>query len=185
MRRPVCCRAGPWSRNLSGGDWDGVELTLVSGNPVTFRQAIYTAYYVDRPEVPVEVLGRVLPRPDHGALRSAGVASSDFGMRKAEEGMSDMVAAPSMLAELAGDAVSVQQLAYAEAPSMAPAQMIAAQSEEAATQVMFRVPYAVSLESGRSLMVPIHQRRGAVAPAGPLPAGHSRQPSAGLHRPHQ
>ena len=141
--------------NLSGGDWDGVELTLVSGNPVTFRQAIYTAYYVDRPEVPVEVLGRVLPRPDHGALRSAGVASSDFGMRKAEEGMSDMVAAPSMLAELAGDAVSVQQLAYAEAPSMAPAQMIAAQSEEAATQVMFRVPYAVSLESGRSLMVPI------------------------------
>ena len=47
--------------NLSGEDWSGVDLTVVSGNPVTFRQALYDAYYVHRPEVPVEVLGRVLP----------------------------------------------------------------------------------------------------------------------------
>ncbi|MCB9948169.1 MAG: hypothetical protein H6842_10115, partial [Rhodospirillaceae bacterium] len=32
--------------NLSGEDWDDVDLTVVSGNPVTFRQALYTAYYV-------------------------------------------------------------------------------------------------------------------------------------------
>ena len=29
--------------NMSGMAWDGVELTLASGNPVTFRQALYTA----------------------------------------------------------------------------------------------------------------------------------------------
>jgi hypothetical protein len=58
-------------------------------------------------------------------------------------------------AMVAGGDLLAQPSAYAEAPSMAPAQMIAAQSEEAATQVMFRVPYAVSLESGGSLMVPI------------------------------
>jgi hypothetical protein len=52
--------------NMSGQDWKGVELTLLSGNPVTFRQAIYEAYYVDRPQVPVEVTGRILPRPDTG-----------------------------------------------------------------------------------------------------------------------
>ena len=57
--------------NLSGQDWDGVELTLVSGNPVTFRQALYSAYFVDRPEVPVEVMGRVLPRLDRGVIASA------------------------------------------------------------------------------------------------------------------
>src|SRR4029077_17652583 len=44
------------------------ELTLLSGNPVSFRQAIYEAYYVARPEVPVEVAGRVLPKPDSGVL---------------------------------------------------------------------------------------------------------------------
>src|SRR5215469_7104041 len=55
--------------NMSGQDWKGVELTLLSGNPVTFRQAIYEAYYVDRTEVPVEVAGRVLPRPDTGIMQ--------------------------------------------------------------------------------------------------------------------
>src|SRR5260370_28452612 len=47
--------------NLSGQDWKGVELTLVSGRPVAFHQALYEAYYVTRPEIPVEVAGRPLP----------------------------------------------------------------------------------------------------------------------------
>ena len=50
--------------NQSGADWDGVALTLQYGNPVTFRQAIYQSYYVQRPEVPVEILGRILPSVD-------------------------------------------------------------------------------------------------------------------------
>ncbi|MBK3801862.1 hypothetical protein GAY33_22060, partial [Azospirillum brasilense] len=54
--------------NLSGDDWKGVELSVASGNPVTFRQALYSAYFVNRPEVPVEVLGRVLPPPDEGSV---------------------------------------------------------------------------------------------------------------------
>ena len=37
---------------------------LQYGNPVTFRQAIYQSYYVQRPEVPVEILGRILPSVD-------------------------------------------------------------------------------------------------------------------------
>ena len=41
--------------NLSGQDWKDVELTLVSGRPVAFRQALYEAYCVKRPEVPIEV----------------------------------------------------------------------------------------------------------------------------------
>jgi hypothetical protein len=62
--------------NMSGQDWKGVELTLLSGNPVSFRQAIYQAYYVTRPEVPVEVLGRVLPKPDTGVLVSEQESSN-------------------------------------------------------------------------------------------------------------
>ena len=55
--------------NMSGQDWTNVEVTLASGNPVTFRQALYTAYYAARPEVPIEVMGRVLPRADTGVVR--------------------------------------------------------------------------------------------------------------------
>jgi hypothetical protein len=43
-----------------GQDWHD-ELKLLSGNPVTFRQAVFESYYVKRPSVPVEVAGRVLP----------------------------------------------------------------------------------------------------------------------------
>ncbi len=50
--------------NDSGTDSSGVALTLQYGNPVTFHQAIYRSYFVDRPEVPVEVLGRLLPDVD-------------------------------------------------------------------------------------------------------------------------
>ncbi len=54
--------------NLSGQDWKDVELTLVSGRPVAFRQALYEAYYVKRPEVPIEVAGRLMPGVDRGGV---------------------------------------------------------------------------------------------------------------------
>ncbi len=38
--------------NMSGQDWKDVELTLVSGRPVAFHQALYNAYYVTRPKCP-------------------------------------------------------------------------------------------------------------------------------------
>jgi hypothetical protein len=50
--------------NLTGGDWKDVDLALVSGNPVTLRQPLYTAFFVDRPEVPVTTGVRLRPRID-------------------------------------------------------------------------------------------------------------------------
>ena len=50
--------------NQSGADWNGVTLTLQYGNPVTFRQSLYRSYFVQRAEVPVEILGHVLPDID-------------------------------------------------------------------------------------------------------------------------
>src|SRR5215471_10678562 len=60
--------------NFSGRDWHDVSLTLLSGNPVTFRQALFESYYVRRPSVPVEVAGRVLPRPDTGSIAAEAPA---------------------------------------------------------------------------------------------------------------
>ena len=50
--------------NLTGGDWKDVELTLVSGNPVALKQQLYTAVFVDRPEIPVAASARIVPRKD-------------------------------------------------------------------------------------------------------------------------
>ena len=70
--------------NQSGADWNGISLTLQYGNPVTFRQAIYQSYYVQRPEVPVEILGRILPNIDTRAqpaqmAKSAPAGAAAFG----------------------------------------------------------------------------------------------------------
>lgn len=60
--------------NYSGQDWNNVRLTLASGNPATFRQALYRAYFVDRPELPVELFGRILPPQDAGAMADMAYA---------------------------------------------------------------------------------------------------------------
>lgn len=142
--------------NMSGADWDGVDLTVVSGNPVTFRQALYQSYTVARPEVPVEVAGRVLPPVDERARQVDGDAPG--GARAA----AGPVAAPApmammdrMMAAPAEEAVVAQ--AYADAPQGL-ARVTAAESGETATQVTFRLPEPVTVAAGHSLLVPIIDR---------------------------
>ncbi len=53
--------------NMSGGDWEGVSLTLTSGHPFSFRQALYRTYYLKRPELPV--------LPEEKAMEIAGAAA--------------------------------------------------------------------------------------------------------------
>ena len=62
--------------NLTGGDWKGVDLVLVSGNPVALRQPLYTAFFAERTEVPVTAGVRVMPRTDD-AVDEAGRRSAE------------------------------------------------------------------------------------------------------------
>jgi hypothetical protein len=157
--------------NLSGEDWQDVELTVVSGHPVTFRQALYEAYFVDRPEVPVEVLGRILPRPDEGARPPRpGLAGDNLMQRERAE----FRGAPGAMAPEEADSA-----AKAGPSRVAPVE--AALGEESSTQVVFRVPYPVSAPAGHSLMVPIISRE---VPAERVslfqPDTHPRHPLASL-----
>ncbi len=118
--------------NYSGHDWRNVDLTLASGNPVTFHQALYRAYFVDRPEVPVELYGRILPQPDSGV-------------------MADAIPVP-------GSAVPMhERLATAKsyAPSALAATDRAVTAADSATQITFRLDRPVTLAAGQSLMLPI------------------------------
>lgn len=146
--------------NMSGQDWKDVELTLLSGNPVSFRQAIYQAYYVTRPEVPVEVLGRVLPKPDSGAIEAAagrvqGLLPSPAPMPQSAKRA--IAAAPGRAQEFrfgGGTTIAGDESADADKPLISRAANTA-ESEEGATQVAFRIPVAISIGSGQSALVPI------------------------------
>ncbi len=144
--------------NMSGTDWQGVDLTVVSGNPVTFRQALYQSYTVARPEVPVEVAGRVLPPVDERARRSVGVAGNldmDGAAAGAPPPPAPAPAMRMMMAAPAAEAITADQLG--SAPQQL-AQVTAAESGETATQVTFRLPEPVTVAAGHSLLVPIVDR---------------------------
>jgi hypothetical protein len=141
--------------NMSGQDWTNVEVTLASGNPVTFRQALYTAYYAARPEVPIEVMGRVLPRLDSGAVREASGARPGRmapGVAGATATTVPALPRPRDLAEAPPPA----------APPALAAPAAAAVSDEATTQVLFRVPAPVTLAAGHSLIIPIVNREAPI-----------------------
>ncbi len=134
--------------NLSGQDWKDVELTLVSGRPVAFRQALYNAYYVTRPEVPVEVAGRLMPGMDRG-----GVGVDQHSK-----------ASPLMPVPAGSRAQQERTLSPAMSPPPPPPAPIAAAAEQieasdAATQVIFKFPRAVSVDNGRTLSIPIIDRQ--------------------------
>lgn len=170
--------------NLSGQDWRRVDLTLVSGNPVTFRQALYAAYFVDRPEVPVEVVGRVLPRLDEGAsaLAMSELERDEAPGRRRADLQKEMLESRELAAGGMPTATAARVAAMQDrigAPS--PQEVLAAATEEAATQVVFHVPFPVTAGVGESLMLPIADRE---VPGDRLalyqPDTHARHPLAAV-----
>jgi hypothetical protein len=142
--------------NQSGADWKGVDLTLHAGNPVTFHQAIYASYFADRPEVPVEVLGHILPDADERAVEAKKASE---GVRFGSERHRFMPMQAPINGITAGGAMDALEApppmaAPAPAPSLAQA---AAPSEATETVVdtSFHIATPVDLARGHSASVPI------------------------------
>jgi hypothetical protein len=133
--------------NFSGQDWRDVSLTLLSGNPVTFRQALFESYYVKRPSVPVEVAGRVLPSPDTGGIAGEVAARGAAGPSPVRERKA---------ATIAGSTAEAMAAPLPAAP--APAQIEAAQAAEGVTKTVFALPYKISVTAGQSVVLPILDR---------------------------
>ena len=142
--------------NLTGGDWNDVDLSLTSGNPVTLQQDLYPAYFTSRPFVPVDVFGRVMPRRDDGAMAAddnlqafgdqyGGAVGRAKASRFAANEMADMAMAPMAEVMAAPMQANMQNLTAR--------QNVAAASETTA-QVEFKFPQKFTLESGKTMMVP-------------------------------
>jgi hypothetical protein len=136
--------------NFSGQDWSGVDLTLVSGRPVAYRQALYRVYKIDRPEAPVDIGAKLNPGVDAGAMAAPAPAPApmptmqSLSAHKAMRPRNAFAAAP----PVADEAVAPPQ------PPLSPAAAAAA-AQEGETQVAFRLPFPVSVGNGRTLSLPI------------------------------
>jgi hypothetical protein len=128
--------------NPTGQDWKDVSLSLIAGKPVSFIQDLYEPLYLERPTIPLAIAGIAQARSFDSDLESALEETSDNyaeaeGSQAAKKAMTPMGApAPSMAR------VSSAVRAGAEASS-------------AGDQFQFTVKRPVSLERGKSAMLPL------------------------------
>jgi hypothetical protein len=129
--------------NLSGADWSQVRLSLVSGNPAAYRQALYRPVVLPRPEMPLAVGEVVQPRADTGPRPAPAMAEGRS--RLASPGMA-MAAAPA---------------APAPAPPMQDSVAGMAATETSATpgRIAFVLANPVSIAAGETASVPFLDAR--------------------------
>lgn len=187
--------------NRSGIAWEKVELMVAAGAPVALRQALYPAYAVSRPEVPLEVNGRVLPAPDSGSisLPVPGPAPVPAGVEapppppsvpaaKARAGRRPPAAPPeSGSLEAASpeaglpDAASPETLPPSQQALPGGVDFSVAAISQTASQVLYRHPLPISLNTGETLLIPlVNQAVVAERVALYQPHVHARHPLAAV-----
>ena len=148
----VKARMQGWAtlENDSGTDWSGVSLTLQYGNPVTFHQAIYRSYFVARPEVPVEVLGRLLPDVDTESIVVSAGQVDESGKPPPPPPAPEMAPPPAPI-------LPQPRMMMKAAPGMArPDESVA--PAEGTEETIFPLPKPITLAAGHSASVPILDR---------------------------
>jgi hypothetical protein len=139
--------------NPSDQDWANVSLSLVSGKPVSFIQDLYDPLYLDRPTLPLAIAGIA-------AARSFSSGFEDSAMAQ-DEALADKAAPPAAKAMTETRAAGVSSFAPAPAPLArinslgASAALETTQAAKTGDQFQFTVKKPVSLERGRSAMLPL------------------------------
>ncbi len=158
--------------NLTGSDWKEIDLSLISGNPVALKQALYSAVYADRPEIPVTASMRVVPKQDdadEGSLRKRigrAVAAAPAPLAQNQASRSRSQAQYEKLAPddqdkekyfRFGSATKFGDASGAVEETIGSA-ALATESEEAATQIVYKFPAPISLTAGSTMMIPFLDR---------------------------
>lgn len=135
--------------NALGGDWQGVDVTLSSGSPVTLRQRLHQRYWRERPEAPIPIEGVGMPDLDPGTVAAKSLAAESLARPRAAAGAAPMPA-PMMAAGPPAMASRAPEPTYEAAPAA-----VAAGAAERDVSATFTLPHPVDLETGRTLSVPI------------------------------
>ena len=135
--------------NLSGQDWKDVDLTLVSGRPVAYKQTLYRPYMIDRPEATLDVGAALTPGEDRGGMAMAAAPPAPAVDQNAPDLAKEPSADRQFFLKRSFGAAQVSGVAH----PVGGAQAIAAQ--EGVTQVSFHIPFPVNVGAGRTLSLPI------------------------------
>ena len=131
--------------NDSDNDWKNVELSLVTGRPVSFIQNLYPPYRVSRPILPLSIAGIAESRTHDSGYAEDIRARSNVTARMMPEAMADE--SYGVFYESAPRA--------AAAPSVAGGVVETASGRAAGDQFEFTLKNPVSLERRQSAMLPL------------------------------
>ncbi|MEX0774428.1 MAG: DUF4139 domain-containing protein [Phycisphaeraceae bacterium] len=139
--------------NTSDQDWTDVSLSLVSGQPISFRMDLYTPLYVPRPiVVPRYFLSLTPQRYDEGLVaEDKAVRLGDRRFGKAMQEAAAQPSAPGASISGAGDGFAAQ----ADRLSLQQGVQSVAQGGDLGELFQFKLEQPVTLPRRRSSMLPI------------------------------
>jgi hypothetical protein len=108
--------------NTTEEDWDGVQLSLVSGRPISFLMDLYQPLFVDRPVVQQELYSSLKPRTYDQDLAQSEVEFRKAAEREQQNGRQDQLA-------LRRNALGLDGVEKSRAMAAAPPPAPAAKSE--------------------------------------------------------
>ncbi len=147
--------------NTTEQDWKNVDLTLVSGRPISFVMDLYEPLYVPRPEVALELFASLRPQTYNQDLAAA---DADFRRKadgKAEERDASEAnryfAGPPAAKRNSGLALQEQAKQAASGKSFDPSQGVQslAQAADVGELFQYHIETPVDLPRQRSAMLPI------------------------------
>jgi hypothetical protein len=80
--------------NQTDSDWNDVQLSLVSGRPISFIQNLYQPLYIPRPIVQPELYASLTPQTYEGGMAKRHDAPADFSLQTADAASRPAPAAP-------------------------------------------------------------------------------------------
>ncbi|CAN5612687.1 DUF4139 domain-containing protein [soil metagenome] len=145
--------------NQTDNDWKDVQLSLVSGRPISFVQDLYQPLYIPRPVVVPELFASLMPQQydagmaERSAARRMQMARSDANMRMKSD-------APAAAAPMQGLAAEAKDRFGAEGgylrEAMDPVASVASVASAAKIGELFQYTVGnVSLPRQKSAMLPI------------------------------
>jgi len=134
--------------NVGEMDWNNVELSLVTGRPVSFIQELYTPYHLTRPTVPLAIAGYAAAR-----VYDDGFADSFGDMRFQEMEMAED--AEIVRKEVIAPRAKISRLGYSAVGAMHDAPVT--NTKHAGEMFVFTSPKPVTLERQQSAMIPLVQ----------------------------
>jgi len=133
--------------NVSGEDWKGIELCLVSGLPVSFIQNLYDPQFRKRPVVEMEKAVPVVPSAPEAGLRADRMQAAAAPMARAEKRHAKPFAPGREADALRLETVNLEERMRDLKAGTA--------TREVGEMFEYKIDHPVTIERNRSALVPI------------------------------